>query len=207
MFGNHFILFIAASSAQVVSGAFFSAASAHISIPTPTQVAMQSRPSLSSVIIVNLINNKLQIINARKASGLNLTPEDDSEEIPHAYTLKERNPYDVHVYYDGQEEQENAMILREKMMLDFPWMRFYPPKGFPIGPHPVPMWEADFGCFENRHKWNDVREFVEKEHDNLSVLIHPHSTDGDYADHTKNSFWLGEVLDLRIQGWSRSSSP
>lgn len=204
MFGTHFILFIAASSVQV-SGAFFSAAPAHI--PTPTQVTIQSRPSVSSVLIVNSINKKLQIINSRKASRLYSTPEDDSEEIPHAYTLKERNPYDVHVYYDGQEEQENAMILREKMKQEFPWMRFYPPKGFSIGPHPIPMWEADFGCFENRHKWNDVREFVEKEHGNLSVLIHPHSTDGDYADHTKHSFWLGGVLDLRIQGWSRSSSP
>jgi DOPA 4,5-dioxygenase len=93
------------------------------------------------------------------------------------------------------------MELREKMQEKFQWMRFYTPKGRPIGPHPVPMWEADFGSYENRNLWSDVRDFIEEEHGNLSVLIHPHSLDGDYADHTKNSFWAGEVLDLRIQGW------
>mmetsp|Transcript_23645 Transcript_23645/g.35050 ORF Transcript_23645/g.35050 Transcript_23645/m.35050 type:complete len:195 (-) Transcript_23645:71-655(-) len=194
MFGTHFILFIAASSAQV-GGAFFSAA----------PVAMQSRGPcslVSSVLIINSINKNLHIINSRKANGLYLKPEDDREDIPHTYTLKERNPYDVHVYYDGQEERENAMNLRERMKQEFPWMRFYSEKDRPIGPHPIPMWEADFGCFENRNKWNDVREFVEKEHGNLSVLIHPHSTDGDFADHTANAFWLGGVLDLRIQGWN-----
>jgi DOPA 4,5-dioxygenase len=88
------------------------------------------------------------------------------------------------------------------MKQEFTWMRFYSPKDRPIGPHPVPMWEADFGSFGNRLNWNIVKEFITKEHDTLSVLIHPHSTDGDYADHTKNAFWIGAVLDLRIQGWN-----
>ena len=39
--------------------------------------------------------------------------------------------------------------------------------------------------------------------DYVSVLVHPHSLDGDYADHTKNAFWVGDVLELRIQGWKR----
>ena len=34
-------------------------------------------------------------------------------------------------------------------------------------------------------------------------MIHPHSTDSDYADHTKNAYWVGEALELRIQGWKR----
>lgn len=118
-----------------------------------------------------------------------------------SFQLKQRNPFDVHVYYDGVDERQEAMELREKMQEKFQWMRFYTPKGRPIGPHPVPMWEADFGSYENRNLWSDVRDFIEEEHGNLSVLIHPHSLDGDYADHTKNSFWAGEVLDLRIQGW------
>jgi aromatic ring-cleaving dioxygenase len=80
------------------------------------------------------------------------------------YTLKERNPYDVHVYYDGAEEREKAMNLREKMRQEFPWMRFYSPKDRPIGPHPIPMWGVDFGGFENRNKWNDVKEFIDREH-------------------------------------------
>eukprot|EP00560_Eucampia_antarctica_P004553 CAMPEP_0197834206 /NCGR_PEP_ID=MMETSP1437-20131217/21604_1 /TAXON_ID=49252 ORGANISM="Eucampia antarctica, Strain CCMP1452" /NCGR_SAMPLE_ID=MMETSP1437 /ASSEMBLY_ACC=CAM_ASM_001096 /LENGTH=144 /DNA_ID=CAMNT_0043438725 /DNA_START=419 /DNA_END=853 /DNA_ORIENTATION=- len=121
------------------------------------------------------------------------------------FTLKQRNPYDIHVYYNGVNECQEAMDLRERMQEKFPWMRFYAPKGRPIGPHPVPMWEADFGSYENRNLWSSVRDFIKEEHGNLSVLIHPNSMDGDYADHTKNSFWAGEALDLRIQTWNKGN--
>ena len=156
---------------------------------------------IADIIPSHPVNRNIQR-NSRDANGLYLTTEEDNEEISHTYSLKERNPYDVHVYYDGPEERERAMNLREKMQQEFNWMRFYSPKDRPIGPHPIPMWEADFGGFGNRLKWNIVKEFLEKEHDTLSVLIHPHSTDGDFADHTKNAFWIGEVQALRIQGWN-----
>jgi len=143
-----------------------------------------------------------------------------------SYVLQERNPYDVHVYYNGPDQRIQAMELRQKMHTAFgDWMRFYNPKDRPIGPHPLPMWEADFGGYEHRHKWKDVRDFLVQHnchHSNntsntnsenetttktttkpLSILIHPHSVDGDYADHTKHAFWAGEVLQLRIQGWRR----
>jgi len=125
----------------------------------------------------------------------------DEQENEQPYTLKHRNPYDVHVYYDGEDEYKEAMDFRNKLQERFNWMRFYTPKERPIGPHPLPMWEADFGGYGNRHMWINVRDYIEKEHGELSVLIHPHSYDGDYADHTKNAFWAGEILDLRIQGW------
>ena len=134
--------------------------------------------------------------------------DDDDPQSPLAagsYTLKRRNPYDVHVYHDGTtERREKAMDLREKMMQEFQWMRFYPPKDRLVGPHPAPMWEADFGAYENRRELSNVKDFIGREGGNLSVLIHPHSTDGDYADHTVNAWWAGEVLRLRIQGWDRS---
>ena len=120
------------------------------------------------------------------------------------YQLKNRNPFDVHVYYDGSVQRTEAIQLREKMQEKFTWMTFYALRDRPIGPHPVPMWEADFSSYENRYKWNDVKDFIVKEHGNLSVLIHPHSTDGDYADHTRNAFWVGEELDLRIKSWKRN---
>lgn len=118
-----------------------------------------------------------------------------------SFILKQRNPYDVHVYYNGSDEREKAMLLRNKMQQQFPWMRFYQPKDMPIGPHPLPMWEADFATYDNRVYWSEVCDFIKAEHDDLSVLIHPHSLDGDYADHTKNAFWVGDMLELRIQGW------
>ena len=83
-------------------------------------------------------------------------------------------------------------------------MRFYSPKDKPIGPHPCPMWEADFAAFENRGMWGEVVEFIEAERTSpsgsifLSVLVHPYSTDGDYEDHTTNAHWAGSPLQLRI---------
>ena len=89
------------------------------------------------------------------------------------------------------------------------------------------MWEADFAAYENAGKWADVVMFLEKErgrsgihHFNtsrprstrfphrlplrttgeLSVLIHPHSTDSDYDDHTTNAWWCGPPVELRMRG-------
>ncbi|KAI2513764.1 hypothetical protein MHU86_547 [Fragilaria crotonensis] len=120
------------------------------------------------------------------------------------YTLKVRNPYDVHVYFETQEQFEQALALRETMKSEFPWMRFYSPKTVPIGPHPLPMWEADFGSYDNRGKLGDVIQVLQTHHGELSIMIHPHSTDGDYADHTAHIIWFGTPLHLRIQGWQRS---
>lgn len=130
-----------------------------------------------------------------------ITVENGADDL--GYTLKERNPFDVHVYYTIPDQQELALNLREKMQGHFTWMRFYEPRNRPIGPHPIPMWEADFGAYENRHKWSEVCEFLEKEHGDLSVLVHPHSIDGDYADHTDNARWIGSKQELLIQGWKR----
>lgn len=96
------------------------------------------------------------------------------------------------------------MTLRTILKEEFSWMRFYPPKGRPIGPHPVPMWEADFAAYENRGQWVKVRDFLEANNPgNLSILIHPHSTESDYADHTKNAYWIGKPMELLIQRWDR----
>mmetsp|Transcript_54442 Transcript_54442/g.115633 ORF Transcript_54442/g.115633 Transcript_54442/m.115633 type:complete len:185 (-) Transcript_54442:167-721(-) len=133
-----------------------------------------------------------------KMAAANNIQDDPNNDTP-SFALKQRNPYDVHVYYDGPKQREEAMTLREKMQSQFQWMRFFPYRDRPIGPHPVPMWEADFGGYENRHRWTEVHDFVAAEHGNLSVLIHPHSEDGDYMDHTKHAFWAGEVLDLRLE--------
>ena len=122
-------------------------------------------------------------------------------EMKFSYVLKKaEDPYDVHVYYGTPEEQEAAMELRQKMMKEFPWMRFSKPRGFPVGPHPLPMWVATFGAYENRNKWAAVREFVLANNPkNLSILIHPHSEDGLVADHTQHAFWAGEALELRLR--------
>lgn len=118
----------------------------------------------------------------------------------HGYELRSgRSPFDVHVYFSSADERAHALGMRDKMQNAFPWMRYYEPKDRPIGPHPVPMWEADFAAFEHRYRWSDVVAFVEAERGPCSVLIHPYSTDGDYADHTTNAYWAGPPLQLRLR--------
>ncbi len=133
---------------------------------------------------------------AHNDNGHHYNNDNDDPDITNnsqpSFMLKQRNPYDVHVYYNGSNGREKAMLLRNKMQQQFPWMRFYQPKDVPIGPHPLPMWEADFATYDNRVYWSEVCDFIKAEHDDLSVLIHPHSLDGDYADHTKNAFWVGD---------------
>ena len=102
---------------------------------------------------------------------------------------------------DTTEEYKEAMALRTKMQENFQWMTFYSPHDIPIGPHPVAMWEAGFSSHKNRNRLGDVRDFIEKKHGNLSVLIHPHSLDGIYVDHTKYTFCAGKVLDLQLELW------
>ena len=116
----------------------------------------------------------------------------------YTFELRDRNPFDVHVYYSDDATRERAMVMRGRMQAAFPWMRFYSPKGRPIGPHPSPMWEADFGDASNADRWGAVVAWLEAERNGLSVLVHPHSTDGGYADHTRHAFWAGEPLKLKI---------
>ena len=119
------------------------------------------------------------------------------------YTLQQRCPYDVHVYYNIPDQLEEAMTFRDKMRKAFPWMRFYTPKDAPLGPHPIPMFEADFRNYDNRFKLESVCHFLREEHGSLSVLVHPHSTEGAYVDHTRHAMWFGKSLPLRIQSWKK----
>ena len=44
-----------------------------------------------------------------------------------------------------------------------------------------------------------VQHWLQQERGTLSVLIHPHSTDGAWADHTRHAVWLGTPLQLRLR--------
>ena len=124
----------------------------------------------------------------------------------HAFTLKERNPFDCHVYFEGESSRDAAVQLRERMRVAFPWMRFHRVFDRCIGPHPLPMWEADFAEYGNADRWEEVISWLERERGNLTVLVHPHSTDGSLADHTVHATWLGTPLQLRMRGQPSSSA-
>lgn len=161
---------------------------------------------MSSSSITHLCSTKDSISDG---NSNRLSDQTTNQSEQRHYTLLKRNPYDVHVYYKTPDEKETAMILRQRLHSLFgTWMRFYTPKDVPIGPHPYPMWEADFGGYEYRERWGEVVEFL-KEYTNsdsdtstnsassLSILIHPHSEDGDYMDHTEHAYWIGEKLKLK----------
>jgi aromatic ring-cleaving dioxygenase len=109
-----------------------------------------------------------------------------------------RNPYDVHIYFTNVEEFESSMRLINQMKTEFPWMRFMNPHHSPIGPHPTPMVEADFAHAGNADKLQSVITFLELYHGKLSVLIHPHSTDGHVEDHTTHAIWIGKPIPLLV---------
>ena len=168
-------------------------------ISSPTTIAAHSNNHLSFAMFPqkqSIPANRL--FGSKSWDEKGYSPMKSTNNTNKNYELLKRNPYDVHVYYTIPDQQEEALKLQEKMNIEFPWMRFYQPKNCPIGPHPIPMFEADFGQYENSIHLEKVCGFLEREHGNLSVLIHPHSKDGAYADHTKNAIWYGPTLELRI---------
>ena len=94
----------------------------------------------------------------------------------------------MHVYYDDEESRARAMELRDKMRSRAVDALPHRPFDRPIGPHPAPMWEADFASYENRD--GGTKCAPESEAGDLSVLIHP-QIDSDYADHTKTAAHCG----------------
>ncbi len=70
-----------------------------------------------------------------------------------------------------------------------------PVRSGPIGPHPVPMFEAWF----QPEVLHVVLEWIYYNRQGLSVLIHPLS-ENELKDHTERALWLGEKqpLDLSI---------
>jgi len=132
-------------------------------------------------------------------SGAENTPLNLNKTETTGYTLQaHRNPFDVHVYFQNDNEYKASMVLQEELLHRFPWMRVMPAHFTPIGPHSCPMWEADFAHEENANKVEEVVAFLEAQHGGLSVLVHPHSEDGHVADHTTHARWVGARLPLLL---------
>lgn len=111
--------------------------------------------------------------------------------------------YDVHTYWNeaDAEEKKAAWELRERVLKDFAKeveagdIRVHKFWDRPVGPHPVHMWELDF---KSPDIFKLVVPYFQTNHGKLSVLIHPHSADGDYVDHTTGALWLGHKLKLSL---------
>jgi len=118
--------------------------------------------------------------------------------------LASKNPFDVHVYY-SDETKASAMSLRQKMQDKFPWLEFYPPNDKPIGPHPRPMFEADFSQSTSIDcHFGQLVPWLMLNHNEHPVLVHP-NTGNALKDHSINAIWIGEKLPLDFNFMTRET--
>ena len=99
--------------------------------------------------------------------------------------------YHVHVYWTDHKQKEQALRIRNLLNeLDCDLGRVMDQ---PIGPHPLPMYQANYTS-DNQ---NAVERMLEEEHGDLSILLHEDTGD-DLHDHTEGVRWLGEPLNLDL---------
>jgi aromatic ring-cleaving dioxygenase len=103
--------------------------------------------------------------------------------------------YHAHVYCT-HDERELCNQIRSALLAAVPEIAVAGPvRARPVGPHPLPMFEAWFdGDYLDK-----VTDWLAAHRGHLSVLIHPLSG-SEIDDHTKYAKWLGtpQPLDLTI---------
>ena len=100
--------------------------------------------------------------------------------------------YDIHTYWRNNEEREEALKLKQ-LLIDNN-VQTFSLVDVPIGPHPLPMFEAhvsaeNLPAIEAQLVANRVK---------CSILVHEKTNDHMY-DHTKGARWLGEPLELNLE--------
>jgi DOPA 4,5-dioxygenase len=102
--------------------------------------------------------------------------------------------YHVHIYCQVEEipqcQQLRILMLKE---LGDQIAGAGPVRHRPIGPHPLPMFEA---WFDAEHL-AAVKDWCLKNHGNFSVLFHP-LTGNAYEDHALYAEWMGPILPLDL---------
>ena len=104
--------------------------------------------------------------------------------------------YHAHIYYDA-ETRPIAERLREAIGNRF-GVELGRWRDEPVGPHPVPMYQAAFPAAE----FPRIVPWLMLNRGGLSVLVHPQTEDA-YDDHT-HALWLGAPLPLRVEGLRRN---
>jgi len=100
--------------------------------------------------------------------------------------------YDIHTYWRNNEEREEALKLKQ-ILIDNNLQTFSLVE-IPIGPHPLPMFEAHVSA----EKLPAIEALLNANRVNCSILIHEKTGDHVY-DHTKGARFLGEPLELNIE--------
>lgn len=106
--------------------------------------------------------------------------------------------YHAHVYYDPRTTRARAERLRERVAAAFPAARLGRWHDELVGPHSQSMYQIAFP----RRLLASFLPWLMLNRDGLTVLLHP-DTGNDYRDHTAHAAWLGAMLPLRLDVFSR----
>lgn len=99
--------------------------------------------------------------------------------------------YHAHVYFDAQTLNYAANLCQQAgQELGLKVGRVHEKL---VGPHPC--WSCQL--LFNRAQFDTVIPWLEKNRQNLSILIHGLTGD-DLADHTENASWLGDPVELNL---------
>ena len=102
--------------------------------------------------------------------------------------------YHIHIYFT-LEQTAVAESIRELMLRELSVIEGAGPvRNRPVGPHPLPMFEAWF----QPDAIAEVLPWILKNRQGLAVLIHPITGD-DYQDHAEHAVWIGQALPLNLE--------
>ncbi len=101
--------------------------------------------------------------------------------------------YHAHIYYDDA-SRETAARVREALGARFE-VKLGRWRDSPVGPHPRPMYQVAFDA----DQFDRVVPWLMLNRSGLVVFVHP-CTGDDLAAHSDLALWLGETLDLDLDG-------
>ena len=100
--------------------------------------------------------------------------------------------YDIHTYWRNNEERDEALKLKQ-ILIDNNVQTFSLVE-IPIGPHPLPMFEAHVSAAN----LPAIEAQLVATRVNCSILIHEKTNDH-MSDHTEGARWLGTPLELNLE--------
>lgn len=99
--------------------------------------------------------------------------------------------YHAHVYWTDESGYQQAMGMRK--ILTSLGCGMGQVHNVPIGPHPLPMYQA---TYTDRNK-SAVERYLRNNHGDLSILLHD-DTGRHERDHTDGARWIGKPVTLDI---------
>ena len=100
--------------------------------------------------------------------------------------------YDIHTYWRNNEEYGEALKLKQLLIENK--VQTFSLVEIPIGPHPLPMFEAHVSA-ENLP---EIEAQLVANRVNCSILIHEKTNDHMH-DHTEGARWLRTPLELNLE--------